>query len=89
MILYHGTNIDFKDIDLGKCAPFKDFGKGFYLSDISDQAEALAQKKSRLFGGSPIVQEYVFIPKDAEKAGQKMLRFKTPSKEWAESYNII
>ena len=84
MILYHGTNIDFKAIDFDKCVPFKDFGKGFYLTDIREQAEALAQKKSRLFGGSPIVQEYVFIPEDAEKAGLKMLCFETPSKEWAE-----
>lgn len=84
MILYHGTNIDFKDIDFDKCVPFKDFGKGFYLTDIQEQAEALAKKKSRLFGGSPIVQEYVFISEDAEKAGLKMLRFETPSKEWAE-----
>lgn len=81
MILYHGTNIDFKDIDFDKCVPFKDFGKGFYLTDIREQAEALAKKKSRLFGGSPIVQEYVFISEDAEKAGLKMLRFETPSKE--------
>lgn len=44
MILYHGTNIDFKDIDFDKCVPFKDFGKGFYLTDIREQAEALAQK---------------------------------------------
>lgn len=51
MILYHGTNIDFKAIDLDKCVPFKDFGKGFYLTDIREQAEALAQKKSRLFRG--------------------------------------
>jgi len=63
MILYHGTNIDFRKIDLSKCVPFKDFGKGFYLTDISDQAEALAQKKSLLFGGSQIVQEYVFFKK--------------------------
>ena len=73
MILYHGTNIDFKAIDLDKCVPFKDFGKGFYLTDIREQAEALL-----------LVQEYVFIPEDAEKAGLKMLRFETPSKEWAE-----
>lgn len=44
MILYHGTNIDFKDIDFDKCVPFKDFGKGFYLTDIREQAEALAQE---------------------------------------------
>ena len=29
MILYHGTNISIDIIDLDKCRPFKDFGKGF------------------------------------------------------------
>ena len=51
MILYHGTNIDFNDIDLDKCTPYKDFGKGFYLTDIREQAESLSVKKSKLFGG--------------------------------------
>ena len=32
MILYHGTNQDFGDIDLTKSKPNKDFGQGFYLS---------------------------------------------------------
>ena len=84
MILYHGTNIDFNVINLDKCLPFTDFGKGFYLTDIREQAEALAQKKSRLFGGSPIVQEYIFIPDEAKKAGLKTLLFDMPSREWAD-----
>lgn len=32
MKLYHGTNLDIKDIDLSKCRPYKDFGQGFYLT---------------------------------------------------------
>ncbi len=32
MILYHGTNLDFAEIDLKKSKPNKDFGQGFYLS---------------------------------------------------------
>jgi len=84
MILYHGTNIDFKIIELSECLPFKDFGKGFYLTDIRGQAEALAQKKSKLFGGSPIVQGYAFYPEDVEIVGLKMRRFDKPSREWAE-----
>ena len=34
MKLYHGTNIDFSEIDFKKCKPNKDFGRGFYLTDI-------------------------------------------------------
>ena len=38
MILYHGTNIDIQSIDLAQCMPYKDFGQGFYLTDIEQQA---------------------------------------------------
>ena len=38
MILYHGTNQDFGDIDLTKSKPNKDFGQGFYLSREYTQA---------------------------------------------------
>ncbi len=30
MILYHGTNADFGDIDLRKSKPNKDFGQGYF-----------------------------------------------------------
>ena len=58
MTLYHGTNTDFQQIDIRKSNPYKDFGQGFYLTDIFVQAENMAVKKARIFGGSPIVQKY-------------------------------
>ena len=42
MRLYHGTNIDFNVIDLTKSNKYKDFGQGFYLTDIRTQAAELA-----------------------------------------------
>lgn len=57
MKLYHGTNVDFNAISPTK---YKAFGQGFYLTDIRIQAEELAAKKSRLFGGFPVIQEYEF-----------------------------
>ncbi len=53
MILYHGTNQDFDVIDLEKSNPYKDFGRGFYLTNLRHQAELLASKKARLFGCLP------------------------------------
>lgn len=41
MKLYHGTNVDFRNISLSKCKPNKDFGRGFYLIDIRRQAQAI------------------------------------------------
>lgn len=34
MILYHGTNVDFDEIEIKKTRNYKDFGQGFYLTDI-------------------------------------------------------
>ncbi len=62
MKLYHGTNLDFSVIDLAKSNKYKDFGQGFYLTDIRSQAEELAAKKSRLFGGYPVIQEILETP---------------------------
>ncbi len=33
----------------------KDFGQGFYLTDIPDQAMKMANRVARIFGGEPVV----------------------------------
>ena len=60
MRLYHGTNVDFDLIDIEKSNPYKDFGKGFYLTDIKEQAERMALRKVKFFGGAPVIQVYDF-----------------------------
>ena len=61
MKLYHGTNTDFCEILLSRCRPNKDFGQGFYLTDIRSQAEAMAVRRCEFEeSGVPIVQEYEF-----------------------------
>lgn len=50
MILYHGTNVDFDEIEIKKTRNYKDFGQGFYLTDIKSQAEELATKRALMFG---------------------------------------
>lgn len=84
MKLYHGTNIDFDVIDLTKSNKYKDFGQGFYLTDIRSQAEELAAKKSRLFGGYPVIQEYEFDESLLCCSDMQVLIFETPTTEWAE-----
>ena len=41
MKLYHGSNMVIEQIDLSKCKPYKDFGQGFYLTEIKEQAEQM------------------------------------------------
>ena len=38
MKLYHGSNTSIARIDLNRSKPYKDFGKGFYLTTIREQA---------------------------------------------------
>lgn len=58
MILYHGSNLEIERIDLEKCRPYKDFGKGFYLTDIKEQAIKMAWRVARIYGGNPIVNAF-------------------------------
>ena len=58
MILYHGTNADFESIDLTKGIRHKDFGQGFYLTPDCMTAIRMAQKKAKLFGGTPTLITY-------------------------------
>ena len=48
MKLYHGTDAFFENPDLSMCRPFKDFGRGFYLTpDLACCFEGLKMEKSR------------------------------------------
>ena len=58
MILYHGTNLFFDNVDLNKCADYKDFGKGFYTTSIYEQAVQMAYRKTKTYGGKPCVYTY-------------------------------
>ena len=48
--LYHGSNMEIDTIDLNRCRPDKDFGQGFYLTDIRKQAEFMALRRTRIMG---------------------------------------
>lgn len=50
MRLYHGSNVVIESINLAMCRPYKDFGKGFYLTDIEEQAKQMAKRVSRIYG---------------------------------------
>ena len=58
MRLYHGSNIVIDSINLAMCRPYKDFGQGFYLTDLEEQAEKMATRVSKIYGGFPVVNIY-------------------------------
>ena len=84
MILYHGTNCDFSVIDLKKTKPYKDFGKGFYVTDIPQQAYDLARNRSKIWGGTPFVQKYEFDETNLQSDKLKVLHFEKVCVEWAD-----
>ncbi|MBR1550085.1 MAG: DUF3990 domain-containing protein [Bacteroidales bacterium] len=85
MRLYHGTNTDFGEIMLSRCRPNKDFGQGFYLTDIRSQAEAMAVRRREFEeSGVPIVQEYEFNEHLLDDHMLDVLRFEGVCEEWAE-----
>lgn len=85
MRLYHGTNIIFDKIELTKCRPNKDFGRGFYLTDIKKQAMDMAIRRCELEKtGSPNVLEYEF-DESLLSGGELLIKnFDQVSIEWAE-----
>ena len=62
MKLYHGSNVSIDRIELSMSKPYKDFGKGFYLSADYNQALDIAKERVRQkFGtGLPIVTTFEF-----------------------------
>jgi hypothetical protein len=85
MRLYHGSNVDFDKIDLAKCRPNKDFGQGFYLTDIRSQAESMAVRRCEFEEtGNPIVQEYEFDEHLIDSQELNVKVFDGVSQEWAE-----
>lgn len=58
MRLYHGSNIVIDSINLAMCRPYKDFGQGGYLTDLEEQAEKMATRVSKIYGGFPVVNIY-------------------------------
>lgn len=84
MKLYHGTNLRFEKIDLKRCKPNKDFGRGFYLTDLPKQALLMAQRRCDFEErGIPVVQTYEFDETLLSAGTLSVKIFKGVSEEWA------
>jgi len=83
MILYHGSYTSIEKPDLSYSRLRTDFGKGFYVSPLKDQAISWAQRflKSR---GVAVLSAYDFLPgvEDELPIDVKVLEFDTHSLEW-------
>jgi len=82
-MLFHGSNIEINDIQLEKCRPYKDFGRGFYLTTMEDQALIMAKRISRIYGGSPCVTMFDFSLDSISNHDLKIRVFDRLSADWA------
>lgn len=51
LILYHGTNVLFNQVDLNHSKDKRDFGRGFYTTTVKEQAESWAENMYIRYGG--------------------------------------
>jgi hypothetical protein len=85
MKVYHGSYAEIDIIDLSFCETGKDFGQGFYVTKLREQAEFWAKKKGKRKGKSGVVTEYdidMFFLESSDII--KVLRFDDYNEEWLE-----
>jgi hypothetical protein len=78
-LLYHGSVVIVKNIDISIGAPHKDFGKGFYTTSSEHQARRFVKikaKRERLLTGYLNIYEY------APDTTLNIKRFKKADEEW-------
>ena len=83
MILYHGSYKVIEKPDLSFSRLRTDFGKGFYLTPVKEQALNWSQRFLRE-RGTAVISFYEFLPKPGDKLPDsvKILEFDTHSLEW-------
>lgn len=82
MILFHGSNMEIREINLEQSKPYKDFGKGFYLSDDETQANDMAKFKVLTLGGECVVSKFEFNKEDLFSSNLRIQIFQDYSEEW-------
>ncbi len=83
MKLYHGSNMIIESPDLMHSKPFKDFGRGFYLSPVYEQAMERAKQISEIQKeGIPCVTTFEWD--NQKNSSLNILRFDDYSEEWAD-----
>jgi hypothetical protein len=77
--LYHGSTSSFSEIDLSQSVPRKDFGRGFYATNDSFQAEKFARLKAKR---ARIAKGYVVVFRFQNAEGLNIKQFPYSNEEW-------
>ena len=81
MIVYHGSSETVRHPDTLHSYRALDFGKGFYVTTVREQAERWARRKADLLGGMPVISQY-FMNEDTSQFRVKT--FPDDLMEWIE-----
>ncbi|MCL2256916.1 MAG: DUF3990 domain-containing protein [Candidatus Bathyarchaeota archaeon] len=68
---------------MSKARPFKDFGQGFYLTEVREQAERMTVRVTDRFSGNPTVSVFELSDEIFNDDALNILKFESPSKDWA------
>ena len=79
MILYHGSFLDIAQPDLVHSRPNVDFGRGFYVTPLYEQAAKWCGKFKRR-GKDGIISKYEYD--ESRETELKVLKFDSYSEEW-------
>ena len=82
MKVYHGSYIPIEEIDLSKCEIGKDFGQGFYVTKIKEQAQFWAERKGLDNDTQGFVTEFEFNENAFQYFKLKILRFAGYDENW-------
>lgn len=82
MIVYHGSYTEIDEIDLSKCEPRKDFGRGFYVTKFRKQAEIWAERIGKKYKTKGVVTEFVFYESSFTDGMFQTLRFEKYDDKW-------
>ncbi|MDR1022080.1 MAG: DUF3990 domain-containing protein [Prevotellaceae bacterium] len=82
MKVYHGSYTAIHEIDLTKCEPKRDFGRGFYVTKLREQAEIFAVRKGNRKHTESVITEFEFDEDVYENDDFKILVFSDYNSEW-------
>ncbi|MDR0505284.1 MAG: DUF3990 domain-containing protein [Dysgonamonadaceae bacterium] len=82
MKVYHGSYCEIDKIDLFKGELARDFGLGFYVTNLYQQAEYWATRKGKQRKTQGVINEYIFYESAFISNYFKTLRFVDYSEEW-------
>ncbi len=82
MKVYHGSYTAIEEIDLSFCEPGKDFGQGFYVTNLPEQAKKWARRIGGYKRVEGVVTEFEYNENTTRNLKMNVLRFDAYTDEW-------